>query len=123
MAYALLVCAALSAVDGDTIRCNGERMRDMGDGAPYAAGFDAPELTKPRCAAELAWAKQAKARYAELLKSPGVTVRDSGERDATRSYRRLVVVRLKDGRALGTILMKEGLAREWRPGQRIDWCG
>lgn len=123
MAYALLLCASLMAVDGDTIRCNGERMRDIGDGRPFVSGFDAPELSKPRCAQELAWAKAAKRRYAQLLRTPGVTVHDSGERDGTRTHRRLVVVRLPDGRSLGSILIQEGLAGEWRPGRRIDWCG
>jgi len=123
MSYALLLCATLMAVDGDTLRCNGERMRDIGDGKPFVVGFDAPELSKPKCQAELTWARAAKARYAELLATPGVTIHDSGRRDGTRTHRRLVVARLPDGRALGTILMQEGLAREWRPGRRINWCG
>ncbi|MDB5540329.1 MAG: nuclease [Devosia sp.] len=34
----LITCATLSAVDGDTIKCNGISMRDMGDGAPFVSG-------------------------------------------------------------------------------------
>ncbi len=49
----LLVCATLLAVDGDTIKCDGVNMRDMGDGKPFVSGYDAPEISKPKCQEEL----------------------------------------------------------------------
>ena len=42
----IITCAALMAVDGDTIKCDGQNMRPMGDGAPYVSGFDTPELSR-----------------------------------------------------------------------------
>lgn len=121
-AVQVITCKRLSAVDGDTVRCDGELLRDMGDGAPFVSGFDTPELRKPGCPDERALAQRAKKRYAELLRSPGVTIMDSGARDTTSSHRRLVWIYLADGRALGSILIQEGLAREWRPGTEPEWC-
>ena len=40
----LTVCLTLMAVDGDTVKCNEQNLRDMGDGAPFVSGFDAPEI-------------------------------------------------------------------------------
>ena len=40
----LLICATLSVVDGDTVKCDGRLLRPMGDGEPFVSGFDAPEF-------------------------------------------------------------------------------
>ena len=40
---ALITCMALSVVDGDTVKCDGQNLRPIGDGAPYVSGFDTPE--------------------------------------------------------------------------------
>lgn len=120
--YTLVTCAALMAVDGDTVKCDGVRMRDMGDGSPNVAGFDAPEIYgKSKCPEEALLGAKAMVRYAELLAMPGVTIQDSGQRDRNKR-RPLVVIRLQDGRTLGGILIAEGLAKEWRPNVKIDWC-
>ncbi|WP_366246902.1 thermonuclease family protein [Devosia sp. 66-22] len=71
--------------------------------------------------AERELGKQARSRMAQLLKTPGVTVYDSGEDDG-RYQRPLVWVRLADGRSIGSILIAEGLAREWSPRYVADWC-
>lgn len=115
----LLLCATLLAVDGDTIKCNGENMRDMGDGKPFVSGYDAPEVRNAKCQEELELGRAATARMAELLKQ-GAHVYDSGERD--RFKRPLVWVRLPDGRSIGSILMAEGLAVEWHKGYSAAWC-
>jgi len=117
----LLFCASLLAVDGDTIKCDGRNMRDMGDGAPFISGYDAPEITHAKCPAELALGRKAKARMAQLLAMPGVTVTDSGKRDTTQSHRPLVWVRLANGESVGHRMMAEGLAREWPDGPK-HWC-
>lgn len=122
IAAALITCATLSAVDGDTVRCDGEKLRDMGDGAPFVSGFDAPEIGRAHCPEERALGETAKRRYADLLRTPGLTIEDSGARDETRSHRRLVWIRLPDGRSLGSILIAEGLAVEWLPDVKHDWC-
>lgn len=124
-AETLLHCETLSAIDGDSIRCNGENMRDMGDGAPHVSGYDTPEIggqPGPQCRAERMLGQLAKVRLDELLGQEGVEVWDSGELDRTRSQRRLVWVRLPDGRSAGQVLINEGYAVEWTPGYRADWC-
>jgi len=118
IAAVLLTCASLVAVDGDTIKCDGVNMRDMGDGKPFVSGYDAPEIGKPKCQEELELGRAAKAAMSDMLTS--ATVYDSGKRD--RYGRPLVSVRLPNGRAVGSILISEGLARAWSPRYRPDWC-
>ena len=62
----------------------------------------------------------AKARLAQILEG-GVTVEASGRRDIYG--RELVRLRLADGRTAGAVLIAEGLAAPWKPGDRNDWCG
>lgn len=122
-AATVLTCLSLTAVDGDTIRCGTERMRDMGSGAPFVSGYDAPETgSRAKCAQERLLGEQAKRRLQELLDKPGTYVVDSGERDRTRSRRRLVSVRLSEGTTAGEVLMREGYAVKWRPGYQSRWC-
>lgn len=117
----ILVCASLSAVDGDTVKCDGQNLRDMGDGAPFVSGYDTPEIRNANCEREKVLGQKAKRRMAELLSAPGLIIEDSGEVD--RYDRPLVVLRLPDGRTIGSILQAEGLAVEWRPSGDFDWCG
>lgn len=70
----LLVCATLLAVDGDSIKCNGRNMRDMGDGRPFVSGYDTPEIFNPKCQEEIELGRAAKARMTELLSTSGVEV-------------------------------------------------
>jgi endonuclease YncB( thermonuclease family) len=114
----LLVCATLLAVDGDTIKCNGVNMRDMGDGRPFVSGYDTPEIFSPKCQEELELGRAAKARMSELLATPGVQVWDSGHRDKSRSKRPLVWVMLPNGQTIGSVLMGEGLPANGRPSRR-----
>jgi endonuclease YncB( thermonuclease family) len=62
----------------------------------------------------------AAARMSELLQTPGIVVEDSGEIDAFD--RPLVWLQLPDGRTIGSVLIAEGLAVEWTPDYRADWC-
>jgi micrococcal nuclease len=116
-----VTCKALSAVDGDTIKCDGVNMRDMGDGAPFVSGYDTPEISKSKCAAEKALGRQAKRRMAQMLKTPGLKIYNSGEDDG-RYKRPLVWVILPDGRSVGSVLIKEGLASVWTPDYKPNWC-
>ena len=118
----LLMCAQLVAIDGDSIRCDGVNMRDMGDGAPFVSGYDTPEIWTNKCPEELALARKAKARMEELLATPGVKVFSSGRTDNTESHRPLVSVILPDGRSIGSVLITEGLARIWTPEYEANWC-
>lgn len=122
----LLSCKTLTAIDGDSIRCNGENMRMMVSNTPQTAGYDTPEIGNGRsgskCKAERMLGKVATRRLAELLAIPGINVWDSGERDQTQSQRPLVWIELPDGTSVGDILLDEGLALPWTPGAPINWC-
>lgn len=120
LAATVLSCSSLVAVDGDTIRCGTERMRDMGPGSPNRSGYDAPEIDRARCAKERLLGQQAKRRLQELLDQRGTRVEDSGRRD--RYGRPLVVVRLANGTTAGEVLMREGYAVRWHPRYRPTWC-
>ncbi len=116
-----ITCESLSVVDGDTIRCDGQRMRPMGPGAPYVSGFDAPETgNRARCDEERILAARATLRMSELLETPGLLIEDSGEVDPFD--RPLIWLRLPDGSTIGEVMINEGLARVWLPGRRNDWC-
>lgn len=91
----ILTCASLVTVDGDTVRCDGELMRDMGPGAPFVSGYDAPEIQRAKCPAEKLLGEQARRRLQELLDQPGTRIEDSGEHD--RFGRALVVIRMGNG--------------------------
>jgi micrococcal nuclease len=120
MIGSLILCATLAAIDGDSIRCNGINMRDMGDGAPFVSGYDTPETYGPKCDAERRLGERATERMDQLL-GQGAAVYDSGEAD--QYGRPLVSARMPDGRSIGSILMAEGLAREWTPAYVANWCG
>lgn len=116
----LLVCASLMAIDGDSIRCDGVNLRDMGDGAPFVSGYDTPEIRNVKCLEEMELGRAATARMAELLETPGLQIFDSGQRD--RFERPLVTAVLPGGQTIGSVLLSEGLAVEWRPGSSAQWC-
>lgn len=121
----IITCKRLSAVDGDTARCDGQLLRDMGDGAPNVSGYDTPEIRGYKCPEEKALGMKAKRRMAELLDTKGLAIIDSGETTTGRGdkIRLLVWIKLPDSRSIGGILIKEGLARRWTPGSKAQWCG
>lgn len=120
-ALTILVCATLSVVDGDTVKCDGINLRPMGDGAPYVSGFDTPEINQHAdCPEEHQLGMQASRKMGEYLISPGLVIEDSGEVD--RYGRPLVVLRLPDGSTVGRHLIEEGYAAEWLPGYQDAWC-
>lgn len=119
----LIICAQLLAWDGDDVRCDGENLRLLGDGIPHEIGIDAPELQRRECIAELWLGRKAKQRLQELIETPGVTIEDSGEVTSGSNLRRLVRVRMPDGRTAGAILQDEGLAGVWtKDDGQMDWC-
>lgn len=114
----LLICAALTVVDGDTLKCDGQNLRLIGTGTPHRSGFDAPETWKPDCEAERVLGNIATNRVRELIASGGFQVWHTGETD--RFGRPLVRAKTKDGTTIGDILMGEGLAQAWPGG--AGWC-
>lgn len=100
-------------VDGDTIWQRGVKMRLL--------DIDAPETGQAECAAERAIGKRATVRLQQLMKA-GYRIEDSGTTDRTSDNRRLVRVRLKDGRDAGAVMITEALAQSW-PNKGNRWCG
>lgn len=123
MITAMLMCASLTAVDGDTVRCDGQLMRLLGGGVPFQWGIDTPEIgSHAKCIKERKLALIAKGRLKELLAEKGLTIEFYGVRDKTPSHRPLVNIYRADGSEVGQTLLREGFAREWRPGHHNDWC-
>jgi micrococcal nuclease len=98
-------------VDGDTFWIDGEKVR--------VADIDAPETHPPRCAREARLGDAATERLKALLNAGPATLVPI-DRDTDRYGRKLRVVE-RDGRSLGGMLVREGLAREWG-GRREPWC-
>lgn len=118
----IMVCASLIVIDGDSLRCDGQLLRLLGEGVPFVSGVDTPEIgSHAKCDKERKLALLAKHRLKEII-AGGVTIVDSGYRDKTPKRRPLVNVYDSDGEEVGQRLMREGFAREWRKGKRNDWC-
>lgn len=124
IAATVISCMQLTAVDGDTIKCDGQNMRLIGDGVPFKTGIDTPETGgRAKCDRERMLAKAAKKRLAELLLDPELRIEDTGVRDKTQGRRPLVRVRLSNGKLAENILLQEGHAIIWRPKAKRPWCG
>ncbi len=99
-------------VDGDTLWSNGVKVR--------VADIDAPEISKPRCAAEKALGERATVRLMQLVNAGPFQMQAWPGRDQDKYGRKLRVL-VRDGQSLGDILVSEGLARTWT-GRREPWC-
>ncbi len=99
-------------VDGDTLWINGQKVR--------VADIDAPEISTPKCASELALGDKATERLIELVNEGPFQLQAWPGRDTDRYGRKLRVL-VRDGRSLGDRLVSEGLARTWS-GRREPWC-
>ncbi|MBY2996730.1 thermonuclease family protein [Rhizobium leguminosarum] len=123
MIAGLIICASLSVVDGDTVKCDGQNMRLLGEGVPFVSGIDTPEIgSHAKCMKERKLALIAKGRLKELLAEKGLRVVFSGAVDKTPTHRPLVNIYRANGEEIGKKLLNEGFARQWRPKQRNDWC-
>ena len=115
----LLACALITVLDGDTVKCDGQSVRLLGDGAPNKSGFDTPETYRPKCQQELELGRAATARLKELMRD-AIGIETTGKTD--RYDRILGSLILKDGRTAGAVLMEEGYARKWFKGYKANWC-
>ena len=98
-------------VDGDTLWYAGEKIR--------LADINTPEVSRPQCAREAALGARASARLLALLNEGAFTL-ETVERDRD-AYGRLLRTVTREGESVGTVLVREGLAEEWR-GRRSGWC-
>lgn len=99
-------------VDGDTLWIDGTKVR--------VADIDAPEISEPKCASELALGNRATQRLIELVNQGPFELQAWPGRDKDR-YGRALRVLVRHGHSLGDILVSEGLARTWT-GRREPWC-
>jgi micrococcal nuclease len=116
-AMAMPLCSAgerhTCVVDGDTVWISGEKIR--------LADIDTPEPSG-RCVTERVLAARAAGRLAELLSGPHEIVRgDPADGRLQDRYGRTLAVIRVGGVSVGTILVREGLARPWT-GRRSNWC-
>ncbi len=99
-------------IDGDTFYLGAQSIR--------IADIDTPEVRGARCDVESNLAAQATNRLYALLNAGPFSLTLWDDRDADQYGRKLRVV-MRDGRSVGSILVAEGLAREWT-GPRRPWC-
>jgi micrococcal nuclease len=98
-------------IDGDTFWYAGEKIR--------VADINTPEVSEPRCAREAQLGAAATARLQALLNEGAFTLASvDRDRDA---YGRLLRTVTRQGESVGAVLVREGLAEEWR-GRRSGWC-
>jgi micrococcal nuclease len=98
-------------VDGDTFWYAGEKIR--------VADINTPEVSEPKCPREAQLGAQATARLQALLNEGAFTL-ESVDRDRDQ-YGRLLRTVTRQGESVGAVLVREGLAEEWR-GRRSGWC-
>lgn len=112
-------------IDGDTVALPGnpsERVRLL--------DIDAPESWRASCEAELRAGLRAKERLAALLRAGPVTIERcpmTGDRCTDIYGRTLARLRLANRREAGAVLVSEGLALPYVPGEAgaraQHWCG
>lgn len=90
----ILACVLVIAIDGDTLRCDGARVRLW--------GIDAPEMAEPG-------GQESKSALVALIDGQAVTC----EQIDTDRYRRIVARCYVDGRDVGGMLVTGGWARDW----------
>jgi micrococcal nuclease len=96
-------------VDGDTFWLDGEKIR--------IEGIDAPEV-KGKCRHELDLAAKATKRLSSLLSHQTIEIDRNGKDGFGRT-----LVQVSTGRGeIGSVMIREGLAREYAGG-RGSWCG
>ena len=102
-------------VDGDTFWFRGAKIR--------VADINTPEVSEPACAAEARLGARATARLQALLNAGPFTLapNDDGTGRDRDKYGRLLRTVTRGGESLGQVLVREGLAEEWK-GYRSSWC-
>jgi endonuclease YncB( thermonuclease family) len=98
-------------VDGDTFWYAGEKIR--------VADINTPEVSEPQCPREAQLGAAATSRLQALLNQGAFTL-ETVDRDRD-AYGRLLRTVTRQGESVGAVLVREGLAEEWR-GSRSGWC-
>lgn len=105
-------------IDGDTLKVSARIWIDQSLSVSVRVkGADAPELFRPRCAAEAARARQAKDFVASIVGDAVTLTEIEHDKYGGRVAARVVT---ESGDDLGAALVTEGLAVA--PGARDPWC-
>lgn len=120
---------AITVVDGDTIRVAGYA------NAIRLVGFNTPETAEPECANERQLGKRASARLKKLVTTPNVKFQrvpcacnPGTEGTKACNHGRSCGILLVDGRNVGDLLIREGLAVPFKCGKTScpptprPWC-
>ncbi len=109
-------CEITKVIDGDTVKA---RCSDTAVANLRLMGFDAPEVYRARCPAELDRGRDATARLrAEIAAAKAIHIEMQG-RDR---YRRILARLFLDGRDVADIMTGADLAVPYSGGRRINWC-
>lgn len=99
MIGAMIICPSLTAVDGDTVKCDGLNMRLLGQGIVDVRGVDTPEIgSHAKCDKERKLALIAKRHLNDLIRGKKIKVEAKGIDNFDRP---LVNLYLPDGREVG----------------------
>jgi len=99
-------------VDGDTFWYAGEKIRIL--------DINTPEVSQPECPYEAQLGAAASERLLVLLNEGPFELQTKGRNKD--QYGRLLRTVYRDGESLGDMLVREGLAEDWK-GRRSSWCG
>lgn len=108
---------AITVIDGDTLKINGETIRMW--------GIDAPEIFRAHCQAEHDLGERS-AQFLALKVARAERVVASPMQNNPDRYGRTVARIIIDGQDTGAILVEKNLARPWDYDggeKKPDWCG
>lgn len=100
-------------VDGDTIWYRGAKIR--------LADIDTPEVVRPRCAREAELGRKATERLQSLLSEAPFRLEPAPDGRQQDRFGRELKVAKRGETSLGSVLVREGLAKRWG-SQRRGWC-
>jgi micrococcal nuclease len=101
----------IHVIDGDTLSRDGVAYR--------LAGFDAPEITRAKCAEERALGLQAKARMRQLASDPAAMIEPMPAREKFgRTLARLWI----GSEDAASIMIREGLALPYDGHAKVSFC-
>lgn len=112
-AFAMPICGngkrINCVVDGDTLWLNGEKFRLL--------AIDTPEMGPPKCRAAAPLAAPARDRLADFMDQGTIGI----ERNGVDKFGRTLATISIGGQDVGALLLSEGLARVYVPGE-APWC-
>lgn len=124
MIAAVLMCASLTAIDGDTVRCDGQLMRLLGGGVPFQWGIDTPEIgSHAKCIKERKLALIAKGRLKELLDERGLRIEIKATTIRRSIGRRAIRTIGTETSGLRVSVLPAALNRLWCCAKSAPTCG